>query len=145
MVGAAGVLSFFNQWRPVAIVGPSMAPTLEHGDRVLVSLYHPQNPLPERDSIVLVSREGHWSVKRLVALPGDLIEVREGYIWINGQPSPRAHQAHLDTSWYPPRGRVPTHSVFLLGDNQSQSADSRIWGCLTRNAIVGIVRLRYWP
>ena len=95
-------------------------------------------------------------VKRVIGLPGDVLSLAGGYVYINGK--------KLDESWLPaseqgitaagPTGnssnlarpyRVPTNDYFVMGDNRTDSCDSRYWGPIGKSLIVGKVDVRVWP
>ena len=143
----------------------SMEPTLQIGDRILVNKlsYHLHGV--DRGDIVVFSRpaaencggpEVNDLVKRVIGLPGDVISVSGGYVYIDGK--------RLDETWLPaseqgvttagPAGntsdlerpyRVPTNDYFVMGDNRTDSCDSRYWGPIAKSLIVGKVEVRVWP
>jgi signal peptidase I len=143
----------------------SMEPTLQVGDRILVNKlsYHLHGV--GRGDIVVFSRpatencggpEVNDLVKRVIGLPGEMISVSGGHVYVNGR--------RLDESWLPsseqgvtkagPGGtpysldqpyRVPTNDYFVMGDNRTDSCDSRFWGPISRSLIVGKVEMRVWP
>jgi signal peptidase I len=143
----------------------SMEPTLQIGDRILVNKlsYHLHGV--DRGDIVVFSRpptencggpEVNDLVKRVIGLPGDVISLLNGYVYVDGK--------KLDESWLPaseqgitvagPAGnssnltrpyRVPVDNYFVMGDNRTDSCDSRYWGPISRSLIVGKVELRVWP
>jgi signal peptidase I len=143
----------------------SMEPTLQIGDRILVNKlsYHLHGV--DRGDIVVFSRppaencggpEVNDLVKRVIGLPGDVISVSGGYVYIDGK--------RLDESWLPtseqgmtvagPPGnssnlaqayRIPADNYFVMGDNRTDSCDSRYWGPIARSLIVGKVEVRVWP
>jgi signal peptidase I len=143
----------------------SMEPTLQIGDRILVNKvsYHLHGV--DRGDIVVFSRpptencggpEVNDLVKRVIGLPGDVISLSNGYVYVDGK--------KLDESWLPaseqgitvagPAGntsnlgrpyRVPADNYFVMGDNRTDSCDSRYWGPINRSLIVGKVELRVWP
>jgi len=143
----------------------SMEPTLQIGDRILVNKlsYHLHGV--DRGNIVVFSRpptencggpEVNDLVKRVIGLPGDVVSLTDGYVYIDGK--------KLDESWLPtseqgitvagPAGnssnlarpyRVPANDYFVMGDNRTDSCDSRYWGPISRSLIVGKVELRVWP
>jgi signal peptidase I len=169
IVGAVAIVLAIKTWvvNPYRIPSSSMEPTLHcaepaadcqarFSDRVLANrfLYHFRNP--ERGDIVVfetpedAQREcgaGGTFVKRIVGLPGELVTVsNEGLVSINGRP--------LDELSYVEPGRrggqsgrwrVGDNQYFMLGDNRRQSCDSRIWGPLEDDNIIGEVFAIYWP
>jgi signal peptidase I len=100
--------------------------------------------------------EGGTFVKRVIGLPGDTVrEDNHGFIWIRGPDSKKfvkldepylskerrlADSVHFGQLW-----TVPPDQYFMMGDNRSQSCDSRTWGSVPRNKLIGIVFFVYWP
>jgi len=134
MVLALGVRSAV---RIFSIPTPSMEPTLRVGDHIAVTPYH--TSLPRRGDVVVfrspVNRD-ELLVKRVIAVPGDLVESREGHLLVSG------HHAGDAGSVVPQI--VPAECYFVLGDNRVNSYDSRQWGVLSRDLIVGRARLVLW-
>lgn len=131
------------------IPSESMVPTLEVGDRVLVNKFIYRFTEPERgDIVVFKSVEGDGSdlIKRVVALPGDTVAVRNGTLFVNGEPQnePYLNKQFPDQSFYAPT-KVPEGHVFVMGDNRANSADSRVFGPLPKENIAGEAFLRFWP
>ena len=121
------------RWTPIVRVrGCSMHPTLEHAQWLLT------RPRAGRvglgDVVVFTGRGGVRYVKRIVAGPGDLVELEAGRLFVNGQSydgRPRAAGARIET-W-----RVPEAHFFVVGDNLAQSDDSRVW----RQPFVPVTRI----
>jgi signal peptidase I len=143
----------------------SMEPTLQVGDRILVNKlsYHLHGV--GRGDIVVFSRppaencggpEVNDLVKRVVGLPGETLTLSGGDVFVDGR--------RLDESWLPgaeqgvtrpgPGGtlyslqhayRVPANDYFVMGDNRTDSCDSRFWGPISKSLIVGKVEMRVWP
>ena len=144
----------------------SMRMTLIEGDLILVNkfIYGAKVPFtnlrlpalrqPKRgDVIVFIYPEDKSKdfIKRLVGLPGDLVEIKGGSIYINDLPVP---QAIFNQIYYYNRGQlalpgqkmiVPADNYFVLGDNSASSKDSRYWGFVPRNNLLGKAILIYWP
>ncbi len=85
-------------------------------------------------------------VKRVVGLPGERIGERSGAIVLNGRrlQEPYVAAKHRDRQTYAPR-RVPAGGYFVLGDNRAQSCDSRIFGAVPKDNVIGRVVFTYWP
>ena len=129
------------------VEGQSMEPNLHDSQRLIIekiSYYlHP----PQRDDIIVLrlpNRHSDPLIKRVIALPGETVEVRDGHVYINGQV---LNEPYLDQNTYPgmPAKVVPPNEVFVLGDNRGASNDSRAFGFVPYSDIVGKAWFRYWP
>ena len=141
---------------PYKIPTGSMRPTFLEGDRIFVDKVSYRLHPPERGDIIVfkypLERKKDF-VKRLVGLPGDRIEIREGKLLINGtlmeEPPFSEHYYYNRNDWqYGKEGQeilVPTHSYFALGDNSAQSSDSRNWGFVPGGNLVGKAFFIWWP
>lgn len=134
------------------IPSTSMTPTLEVGDRVLVNKLAYRFGDPTRGDIVVFKAppgEGngnvHDLIKRVIALPGETVEGRDGHIYIDGKP--------LTEDWLP-RGvesrtfgpeSVPEGRYWVLGDNRFDSRDSTFFKSIPEDSIVGRAFARIWP
>jgi signal peptidase I len=126
--------------------GPSMQPNLYVGYRVLMEKVSYRFEPPQRGHVVVVDRPGAAAslIKRVIGLPGDLIEVRGGRVRINGEWLEEPWVAYLGGPDCPPQ-RVPEGYVFVIGDNRANSFDSRAFGPVPIEEIEGHVVLVYWP
>jgi signal peptidase I len=94
-------------------------------------------------------------VKRLVGLPGETIAIHDGAVWVNGDrltPPERLGPIRYESEFHLPGEEAREFAVtlgpddyFMLGDNTNKSADSRMWGPVKRELIVGVADLIYWP
>lgn len=145
----------------------SMIPTFQIGDRIFVNkfLYGAKLPFtdirlpavrqPKRgDIIVFRSTETPQKdfVKRLIGLPGETIEIKDGKIMADGRvvsdPSSIRAVYYYNTGDYGQEGqviKVPEDSFYALGDNSASSRDSRYWGFVPKKNLIGKVILIYWP
>ena len=131
------------------IPSESMVPTLEIGDRVFVNKFIYRFHEPQRSDIVVFrSAEGGEEdlIKRVVGVPGDQIEVRDGVLFVNGQrqEEPYVNPEFPDDSSYGPT-TVPQGKVFVMGDNRTNSRDSRFFGPLPIENIEGEAFVTFWP
>ena len=124
----------------IAVAGDSMVPALEPGQFVMAT--RPQRL--HRGDVVVVRRPERPVdiVKRLIGLPGDRLEVRDGVVEVNGQlvVEPYARGTGPPGSW-----ELGDDEFLVLGDKRDRSSDGRAFGPVPRSAIVGVVRFRYWP
>ncbi len=128
------------------VFGQSMEPNLHPQQRLIVDKISYRLHAPQRNDIVVIDlpEMDELLVKRIVAMPGEVVDIRSGVVYVNGQPigEPFPH----DTS---PIDMAPMTlgplAYFVLGDNRSNSNDSRAFGPVTQDQILGRVWLRYWP
>ena len=126
--------------------GPSMEPNLYRGNRVMTEKVSYLLHLPSRGDVVVADRPGSAValIKRVVALPGETVEVRGGHTFINGEQIEEPWVTNFGGPSYPPTVVPPDH-VFILGDNRSVSRDSRAIGPVRVDTIKGHVWFVYWP
>lgn len=125
----------------------SMEPTLLPHDRVLVDKIFYRLRQPHRGDVVVLKyplNPQRNYIKRIVALPGDTLEVRNGRLFVNGRRMTELYVNGQAQGNYGPLA-VPPDSVFVMGDNRNNSEDSRAFGALKKNLIVGQALLIYWP
>ncbi len=132
------------------IPSESMAPTLQVGDRVLANKFIYDFSDPERGDVIVfesVEMEGQDLIKRVVGTPGDTIAVREGTLYVNGEPQQEEYLNQQGSGLSPPQDRitVPEDSVFVMGDNRANSRDSRFFGAVPEENIEGDAFVIFWP
>jgi len=128
------------------VYGQSMEPNLSPRQRLIIEKFSYRLRAPQRNDIVVVDlpQLDDMLVKRIVGLPGETIAVRAGLVYVNGAPllEPFAHE--VDRASLAPL-RLGADEYFVLGDNRDNSNDSRYFGPVARDRILGKVWLRYWP
>ena len=150
---ALGIRTFVMA--PFKIPSGSMHPTLIEGDRILVNkfIYHFREP--HRGDIVVFRYPDDPKrpfIKRLAAVGGDTVELRDGHIIINGKQLDEAEI--FSTNRYYNQGtygqehqiiQVPPGSYYVLGDNSLSSHDSRFWGFVPERLLIGRAMCIFWP
>lgn len=128
------------------VYGQSMEPNLHPNQRLIVDKLSYRLRPPQRNDIVVVDLPDmeEMLVKRIVALPGEKVEVHRGVVYVNGDAIPEPYPHDLTAYDMAPLTLGPL-AYFVMGDNRGNSNDSRSFGPVTRDEIVGRVWLRYWP
>jgi len=128
----------------------SMLPTIQVGDRVMVNKFIYYFKEPERGDIVVfeppesINQKDDY-IKRIIGLPGDKIEVKDGKVWVNDEPLDEPYILEPSNYEYGPV-QVPENALFVMGDNRNISYDSHLWnGWLTMDHLKGKAFLIYWP
>lgn len=134
--------------QPFVVEGASMQPNFYSGDYLLVDEVTYRFEKPERGQIIVFHNPQdtkEFFIKRIVGLPGDKVVVGNGTIYVNGR---QINQNYLPAGMTTPGNEtvvLGSGQYFVVGDNRIVSYDSRSWGPLNGNLIVGMVRLRFWP
>jgi signal peptidase I len=144
---AAVIIVFFYQ--PVKVEGTSMAPLLSDQERIFINKFVYHVGTIERGDVVVF-----WYpldvtksfIKRVIGLPGDLVEIRQGHVYINGKEldEPYVPNEYMDSSDYAPL-RVQPGEYFVMGDHRVSSNDSRMFGAVPARYIYGKAVFAYWP
>ena len=150
----------------VRVDGPSMQPNLQNNERVVCL----KQAKIHRGSVVVFDANGVDPqvsvktdyVKRVIGLPGDTVEAKNGNLYVNGKKVDQSyiskserssgtgtwtlHSISQENSWVSHNGayKVPKGEYFVLGDHRSVSNDSRYWGFVPKNKIVGVVKVGFW-
>ena len=134
--------------QPFVVQGASMKPNFSDGDYILVDEITYRFREPVRGEVIVFrnpNNESEFYVKRVIGLPGEEVVVNANTVKINGDV--------LKEDYLPIENGISGERVFnleadeyfVMGDNRVHSFDSRAWGPLKRNKIIGSVRLRFWP
>lgn len=147
---AFGIRTFVAEAR--YIPSSSMEPTLEINDRLIIEKlsYHFREPV-RGDVVVfnpteaLVAQDFHDAfIKRIIGLPGETVEVKEGKVYVNGEEITEKYIAEDPNYDYGPVV-VPEGEYLVLGDNRNNSYDSHYWGFVPKDKIIGKAFVRFWP
>ena len=138
-----------------AVEGESMLSTLEDGDRVLVNRLSYRLHDPRRGDVVVLKRfdgasEERDLIKRVVALPGEEVEFRSCTVFINGRALTEPYidpeiEARDGCGESYPKQVVPDGTVFVLGDHRGRSSDSRLFGPIADDLLIGRAFVIIWP
>lgn len=129
------------------VEGYSMEPTLHGRQRLIIEKVSYHLHPPRRGDIVVIHVDNYGSerlIKRIIGLPGEQVEVRDGSVFINGQALDEPYLDKAMRGTYPPTV-IPEGYIFVMGDNRNNSNDSRSFGPVALDDIAGRAWLRYWP
>jgi signal peptidase I len=147
-IGLALVIIVFL-YQPVKVEGTSMAPLLSDQERIFINKFvYRFEPIERGDVVVFWYPLDHSKsfIKRVVGLPGEAVEIRQGAVYVNGKvvPEPYVPPQYEDLSDFGPV-RVPKDSYFVMGDHRISSNDSRVFGPVPVRFIYGRAVFAYWP
>jgi signal peptidase I len=137
----------------VHVLGSSMLYTLHDNDLLVASKVSYKIHPPQRGDIIVFKPPDEASrdfIKRIIALPGERLRIINGVVYINDQV---LHEPYLPEKWtynnnWPASGQdyiLPTNMYFVMGDNRNHSSDSRTFGPITLDSILGKAEVRIWP
>lgn len=149
-------------FQPFIVQGPSMQPNFVTGQKLIVNEILYDIRKPERGEVIVfhVPSEGRDFIKRVIAVAGDTVQVEGDKVIVNGKTVSETYiqeaidQAHAEDRLYNslnfpntdfPDGKVPEGHVFVMGDNRSNSTDSRMIGYVPLEDIIGRADLIFWP
>ncbi len=129
------------------VYGSSMEPNLHTDQRLVVEKVSYRLHGPHRGDVVVLrlpERGPELLIKRVIGLPGETIEVRDGTVYINHQPLEEPYMVRSANGSYGPT-IIPKGNVFVMGDNRGASNDSRVFGPVPLERVVGRAWVSYWP
>jgi signal peptidase I len=129
-----------------SIPSASMAPTLQPGDHILVTPPLLGGAIERGDVVVFRNPDAGpgFFVKRVVAVGGDYVEIRGGTLRLNGRPVGEEYLGRSAVTEGRATEIIPAGHLYVLGDNRSDSIDSRAWGLLPESRVVGRARVIFW-
>jgi len=148
LVAAYGFYQFSHKYllQSVQVDGNSMLPTLPNASSYLLNrlVYLLREPKPSEIVVLRDPETSGYAVKRIVATPGDSVFVKGGQLFVNGKLLPEPYLERGTKTFASPHYRAQMwvcglNQYFVLGDNRNQSADSRIYGAVPRQNILGLV------
>lgn len=147
---AFGIRTFVAEAR--YIPSSSMEPTLEINDRLIIEKITYRFKDPQRGDIVvfnptktLIEQDYRDAfIKRVIGLPGDTVEVKDGKVFVNSQAIEEDYiKEKPNYNWGP--AKVPAGKYLVLGDNRNNSYDSHYWGFVPKEKFIGRAAVRFWP
>ncbi len=126
------------------VVGPSMQNSLNDGDITVVSNFHYNLFSIKRDDVVLVRHTNAMLIKRVVGLPGDSLSFENGVLFVNGEVYENENFI-IDPNFNESYDEIEDGYIFILGDNQTDSLDSRDIGSVSKDGVEGKVVFVFFP
>ena len=130
----------------VEVVGNSMAPTLENSQRYVLNrwVYLVREPEPTDIVVIQDPCDRSYAVKRIIAREGDSVHLKDGKIYVNGRPLSEPYLPPGTLTYASPQVKEQLavcgkNQYFVLGDNRNNSSDSRIYGPIPRQSILGVI------
>ena len=134
--------------RAITVKGQSMEPNLHGQQRLIIDLVSYRFRPPQRGEIIIFDVPESVSeiplIKRIMGIPGDTVETKQGAAYLNGQRLDEPYLAEMTMGRMIPR-LVPEGHVFVLGDNRNHANDSRYFGMVPYDHIIGRAWISYWP
>lgn len=154
IAGAIFVVIYAFLFRPYQVNGHSMDPSFQDGEYVLTNLIQKRFGSLKRGDVIVfnspVDKEKDY-IKRIIGLSGDRVKINDGEVFVNGE---KLNQDFLPSTVRTNPGAflgegqevvVPEEHYFVMGDNRNFSSDSREWGFITKQEVIGKSFVVYWP
>ena len=122
----------------IIISGDSMSPTLNNGNVVWAW----KNPKLDRNDIVIIKKDGTLYIKRIVGMPEETVEIKNGKAYINGK---ELQEEFDEMESEEQKIHLKENEYFVLGDNRNDSTDSRVWGAIDKEEITGEIVFKFFP
>ena len=130
------------------VIGPSMNPTLNEGDIIITNKFIYRFKSIERNDVVVISQDEKYMIKRIVGLPGEKVEYQNNDVLINGKAYKETF-TNSETEDFTIQDLgydvIPEDMYLVLGDNRENSLDSRTFGLICKNQIIGKAWIKIWP
>lgn len=129
---------------PIKVNGTSMNDTLNHKDTMILNKIGLKLNELKRFDIVVIETGDTYLIKRIIGLPGEKIEYKEGILYINGKKVKDPYYKDNNTNDFD-IVNIPKNNYFVMGDNRNNSIDSRIIGVINKKDIIGTTKLVIFP
>ena len=127
---------------PIKVNGSSMVDTLHDGDIMLLNIIGYRHSGVDRFDIVVVDTEDEYIIKRVIGMPGETIEYKDNQLYVNGKKMKESYGSDVTDDFV---AKVPKNSYFVLGDNRTNSLDSRYFGAFSKKKILGKTKFTLFP
>lgn len=134
--------------QPFIVRGPSMEPTYHENEYLIVNEIGYTFSDPKQFEVIVFrfpKKPSQFFIKRIIGVPGQEVIIRQGKVFIDGKEIDEAYLPEGTLTAQDTIMKLDEEEYFVLGDNRAQSSDSRLWGVLPRNHIVGKVWIRVYP
>ena len=151
IVAAAFVIAMLVQAfliKPFTIHQVSMEPTLDEGDRILINRLSYKVRDPENGDVIVFHSpvtEGEDLVKRVIGVGGDTVAIADGRLYVNGVVQEEPYLLEQNFAGESEQWMVPEGELFVMGDNRNNSGDSRFFGTISEDSVLGCAFCVYWP
>jgi len=152
---AALIVVPIRMWiaQPFIVSGASMSPNFKNGDYLIIDEFSYHFREPQRGEVIVFRypfEPSKFFIKRIIGLPNEKIEIKNNEIYIYNEEFPQGvliNESYLSKKLETAQLAVTLQDdeYYVLGDNRTQSSDSRIWGSLSKNLIIGRTWIRLWP
>ncbi len=133
--------------QPFYVEGASMEPNFHASDYLIIDELSYRFHQPQRGEVIIFKNPRNhreYFIKRVIGLPGESVEVKDGRVFVNGKELAEAYIKHFSIDTYSAVKLADNH-YFVMGDNRTNSLDSRQIGSISKEAIIGRVWVRGWP
>ena len=146
-IGTLALLALAFFMRTPQVSGLSMAPHIASGEFVIINTVTYRMHAPQRGDIIAFRHDAaapQSLIKRVIGLPGDRVRVRRGRVLIDGKTLAEPYVRYPDNRSFP-EVTVPAGELYVLGDNRANSDDSRFWGFVPEDRVIGKALAGIWP